>query len=182
MLETLTGDRLDPRHLGHVLPVLPRHRRQALGQRLSDASASSSQLGQTMPERVVLVMARHGGRYVAGALNLLGDDTLYGRVWGCRRGVRVPAFRGLLLPAIDFAIAHGLARVEAGAQGPHKLQRGYEPVPTYSAHWIRDAGLSRRGRALPRRRSAARWRCELDRAARAPALPPGIAVHIGQNE
>jgi predicted N-acyltransferase len=94
-----------------------------------------------MPEHVVLIMARHGGRYVAGALNLLGNDTLYGRVWGCRQEFEFLHFEACYYAAIEFAIAHGLARVEAGAQGMHKLQRGYEPTPTYSAHWIRDPGF-----------------------------------------
>jgi uncharacterized protein len=98
-------------------------------------------LGETMPEQVVLMMARHQGRYVAGALNLKGADTLYGRVWGCRREFEFLHFEACYYQAIEFAIEHGLARVEAGAQGPHKLQRGYEPVPTYSAHWIRDGGF-----------------------------------------
>jgi predicted N-acyltransferase len=98
-------------------------------------------LGETMADRVVLIMARHAGRYIGGALNLLGDDTLYGRVWGCRQEFEFLHFEACYYQAIDFAIAHGLARVEAGAQGPHKLQRGYEPVPTYSAHWIRDDGF-----------------------------------------
>ena len=98
-------------------------------------------LGQLMPERIVLIMARHRGRYVAGALNLRGQDTLYGRVWGCRQEFEFLHFEACYYQAIDFAIRHGLARVEAGAQGAHKLQRGYEPTPTYSAHWIRDPGL-----------------------------------------
>jgi uncharacterized protein len=95
-------------------------------------------LGERMPEQVVLIMVRHQGRYVAGALNLKGADTLYGRVWGCRRQFEFLHFEACYYQAIEFAIECGLARVEAGAQGPHKLQRGYEPVPTYSAHWIRD--------------------------------------------
>jgi predicted N-acyltransferase len=98
-------------------------------------------LGEVMPERVVLIMVRHEGRHVAGALNLVGSDTLYGRVWGCRREFDFLHFEACYYQAIDYAIAHGLARVEAGAQGMHKLQRGYEPVATHSAHWIRDAGF-----------------------------------------
>jgi predicted N-acyltransferase len=89
----------------------------------------------------VLVMARHQGRYVGGALNLRDDEALYGRVWGCREEFEFLHFEACYYAAIDFAIAHGLARVEAGAQGRHKLQRGYEPVTTYSAHWIRDPGF-----------------------------------------
>ena len=100
-------------------------------------------LGARMADRVVLIMARQGGRYVAGALNLRGSDTLYGRNWGCHGDFPFLHFEACYYRAIDFAIAHGLKRVEAGAQGQHKIQRGYLPMPTYSAHWIRDPGLAR---------------------------------------
>ena len=96
-----------------------------------------------MPERVVLVMARRGDKYVAGALNLLGKDTIYGRNWGGYGDYKFLHFECCYYRAIEFAIAHQLKRVEAGAQGPHKLQRGYLPVPTYSAHWISDPGFRR---------------------------------------
>jgi len=95
-----------------------------------------SRLGQRMAERVVLVLAEHGGRPVAGALNLLGGDTLYGRHWGCVADFRFLHFEACYYQAIEFAIARGLARVEAGAQGEHKIQRGYLPEPTRSCHWI----------------------------------------------
>jgi uncharacterized protein len=98
-------------------------------------------LGQRMGERVVLVMAKQDGRYVAGALNLMGKDTLYGRNWGCAGDFPFLHFEACYYRAIDFAIARGLKRVEAGAQGAHKIQRGYLPAPTYSAHWIRDPGF-----------------------------------------
>jgi uncharacterized protein len=100
-------------------------------------------LGERMAERVVLIMARKAGRYVAGALNLIGRDALYGRNWGCLGDYPFLHFEACYYRAIDFAIAHGLQRVEAGAQGQHKIQRGYLPVPTYSAHWIRDPGFAR---------------------------------------
>ena len=100
-----------------------------------------SLIGETMGERIALIMARRAGRYIAGALNLIGADALYGRYWGCAEEHRFLHFELCYYQAIDFAIAHGLARVEAGAQGPHKLQRGYVPVHTYSAHWIRDRGF-----------------------------------------
>ena len=100
-------------------------------------------LGQRMGERVVLVMAKQDGRYVAGALNLMGGDTLYGRNWGCLSEVPFLHFEACYYRAIDFAIARGLKRVEAGAQGSHKIQRGYLPAPTYSAHWIRDPGFAK---------------------------------------
>ena len=97
-----------------------------------------SLLGERMADRVVLVLAEHGGKPVAGALNLLGGDTLYGRHWGCVADFRFLHFEACYYQAIEFAIARGLARVEAGAQGEHKIQRGYLPEPTLSFHWIRD--------------------------------------------
>jgi predicted N-acyltransferase len=100
-------------------------------------------LGERLGERVVLMMARQGGRPVAGALNLVGEDALYGRNWGCRGDFPFLHFELCYYRAIDFAIAHGLQRVEAGAQGEHKIQRGYRPVATHSAHWIAHAGLRR---------------------------------------
>ena len=100
-------------------------------------------LGERLGEAVVLIMARHGGDWVAGALNLAGDDALYGRNWGCRGEWPFLHFELCYYQAIDFAIANGLARVEAGAQGEHKIQRGYVPSETYSAHWIAHPGLRR---------------------------------------
>ena len=98
-------------------------------------------LGERLGERVVLILARKNGTPVAGALNLIGTDTLYGRTWGVRGEFPFLHFELCYYRAIDFAIAHGLKRVEAGAQGEHKIQRGYRPVPTFSAHWIAHAGL-----------------------------------------
>jgi uncharacterized protein len=100
-------------------------------------------IGQRMPERIALVMAKKGGRYVAGALNLIGSDTLYGRNWGSNGDFPFLHFEACYYRAIDFAIARGLKRVEAGAQGQHKIQRGYLPTPTYSAHFIRDPAFAR---------------------------------------
>ncbi len=98
-------------------------------------------LRERLAERMVLVMASDDGDYVGGALNLAGNDTLYGRNWGCSERYRMLYFEACFYRAIDYAIGHGLARVEAGAQGPHKISRGYLPVHTYSAHWIRDTGF-----------------------------------------
>ncbi len=100
-----------------------------------------SRLGQSMAERVVLILAEHDGRTVAGALNLIGGDALYGRHWGCAENFRFLHFETCYYQAIEFAIDRGLARVEAGAQGEHKIQRGYLPVLTHSAHWIKDEGF-----------------------------------------
>jgi len=102
-----------------------------------------SQLGETMADRCLLIMARRGERFIAGALNLIGGDCLYGRYWGAVEDHPCLHFELCYYQAIDYAIAHGLARVEAGAQGEHKLARGYLPVPTYSAHFIADPGFRR---------------------------------------
>jgi len=84
-----------------------------------------------------------GDRPIAGALNLIGADTLYGRYWGCAEDVPFLHFELCYYQAIDAAIARGLSRVEAGAQGEHKLSRGYRPVPTYSAHYIPNKSFRR---------------------------------------
>jgi predicted N-acyltransferase len=100
-----------------------------------------SLLGERMADRVLLVMARRRGRWVAGALNLIGDDCLYGRNWGCLEDVPFLHFELCYYQAIEWAIDHGLARVEAGAQGQHKIARGYLPAPVRSAHYIADPRL-----------------------------------------
>jgi predicted N-acyltransferase len=102
-----------------------------------------SLLGTAMPERVLLIFAERDGQPIAGALNLIGEDTLYGRYWGCIEDVPFLHFELCYYQAIDAAIARGLKTVEAGAQGEHKLARGYVPVPTWSAHYIPDAGFRR---------------------------------------
>ena len=102
-----------------------------------------SLLGERLGDRVVLMYAENAGKPVAGALNLAGDEALYGRNWGCRGDWPFLHFELCYYRAIDWAIEHGLRRVEAGAQGRHKIQRGYLPKPTYSAHWITHTGLRR---------------------------------------
>src|SRR5215470_10217390 len=99
-------------------------------------------IGATMADRVVLMIAEQHGRPVAGALNLRGRDALYGRNWGCLGDFKFLHFETCYYQAIEYAIAHKLDRVEAGAQGEHKIQRGYLPVPTWSAHWIHDSGFA----------------------------------------
>ena len=91
----------------------------------------------------LLVLARRNGRWVAGALNFIGREALFGRYWGCIEEHPFLHFELCYYQAIEWAIAHGLARVEAGAQGEHKLARGYLPTPTHSLHWIADPGLAR---------------------------------------
>ncbi len=141
-LHTLTGDELKPEHWDafHRFYLDTADRKWGggyLNRRFFEL------LGRTMADRVVLVMCEDGGEWVAGALNLLGDDALYGRNWGSDGSYRFLHFEACYYRALDFAIERGLARVEAGAQGEHKIQRGYLPVPTYSAHWIADPGFRR---------------------------------------
>ena len=100
-----------------------------------------SMLGERMADKVLLIMAKRGGRWIAGALNLLGDDCVYGRNWGCLEDVPFLHFELCYYQAIDHAIAAKLARVEAGAQGQHKIARGYLPTAVYSAHYIADRAL-----------------------------------------
>jgi predicted N-acyltransferase len=102
-----------------------------------------SLLRQSMTDRILLVLAKRSGAYIAGALNFIGQDALYGRYWGSIEDHPFLHFEVCYYQAIDFAIAHKLARVEAGAQGAHKLARGYLPSETYSAHYIADAALRR---------------------------------------
>lgn len=102
-----------------------------------------SRISAAMADRIVLMLARDDSGYIAGALNFLGGDTLYGRNWGAIRDVPFLHFELCYYQAIDFAIAHGLKRVEAGAQGQHKLARGYAPVTTRSIHHLGHPGLRR---------------------------------------
>ena len=101
------------------------------------------QIGATLADRVLLVMARRAGRYIAGAINFIGDDALYGRNWGAIEHRPFLHFEVCYYQAIDFALSRGLRRIEAGAQGEHKLARGYRPALTYSAHEFADARLAR---------------------------------------
>lgn len=100
-----------------------------------------SLLSEVMADRVVVMMAYDAGTPIAGTMSLLGRKRLYGRYWGTTRNVPFLHFELCYYQAIDFAIAHGLEVVEAGAQGEHKLARGYAPATTWSAHWIAHEGL-----------------------------------------
>lgn len=100
-------------------------------------------LGATMTDRCLLILATRSGKPVAGALNLIGGDCLYGRYWGAIEHHPCLHFELCYYQAIDYAIRHRIPRVEAGAQGDHKLARGYMPCATFSAHWIADPGLRR---------------------------------------
>lgn len=141
-IETLTGDTLKPEHWD----VFYRFYMSTSDRKWGSAYLTREffdLIHQRMAEKIVLIMARKGSRWIGGALNLLGSDTLFGRNWGCNGDYPFLHFEVCYYRAIDFAIARGLKRVEAGAQGQHKIQRGYLPSPTYSAHWIRDPGFAR---------------------------------------
>ena len=116
---------------------LKRERREALSNNI-EIEWATADVQETMPEDALLIMAKREGRYIAGALNFIGADTLFGRNWGCIEDHRFLHFEVCYYQAIDFAISRGLSRVEAGAQGSHKVARGYLPQATYSAHWIAD--------------------------------------------
>jgi hypothetical protein len=100
-------------------------------------------VGEKMRDRILLVMAKRAGRWIAGAINFIGSDTLFGRHWGCNEHHPFLHFELCYYQAIQYAIVHRLARVEAGAQGEHKIARGYLPTTTFSAHYIDDPGLRR---------------------------------------
>jgi uncharacterized protein len=141
-IETLTGSEIETRHWD----AFYRFYRSTSDRKWGEAYLTRSffdLIGARMADRIALVMAKRNGRYVAGALNLIGRETLFGRNWGCLGDFPFLHFEACYYRAIDFAIARGLKRVEAGAQGQHKIQRGYLPVETYSAHWIRDPGFAR---------------------------------------
>ena len=102
-----------------------------------------TRIGDTMPEHIALIMAKRDGHWIAGAINFIGGDTLFGRHWGAIEHHPFLHFEVCYYQAIDYAIRHGLATVEAGAQGEHKIARGYLPQTTYSAHYIADPALRR---------------------------------------
>ena len=141
-VEWLTGDALRPEHWDAFFGFYMDTGSRKWG-RPYLTRAFFDQVGASMPERVLLVMAKREGRYIAGAINFIGDDALYGRNWGAIEERPFLHFEVCYYQAIDFAIQRGLARVEAGAQGEHKLARGYAPAPTYSAHEFANASLGR---------------------------------------
>jgi predicted N-acyltransferase len=102
-----------------------------------------SLIGESMAKDVLLIMAKRNNRWIAGAINFIGSDALFGRNWGAIEHHPFLHFEVCYYQAIDFAISRGLKTVEAGAQGEHKIARGYLPQTTYSAHFIADPGLRR---------------------------------------
>jgi predicted N-acyltransferase len=141
-IEVLTGSDLKPRHWDAFFEFYLATSDRKWGSAYLNRRFFAL-IGERMPEKIVLFLARRGGKYVAGAFNLLSKETIYGRNWGSYGDYKFLHFECCYYQAIQFAITHGLKRVEAGAQGPHKIQRGYLPAPTYSFHWIPDPGFRR---------------------------------------
>lgn len=139
-VRVLTGDELGERHWDAFWAFYQDTGARKWGQPYLTREAFSL-LGETMGDRILLLLAYMDGRPVAGALNFIGDQALYGRYWGALVDKPFLHFELCYYRAIDAAIALGLSRVEAGAQGGHKLARGYEPVRTISAHYIVHEGL-----------------------------------------
>ncbi len=139
-IETVTGDALTEDHWDAFHQFYIDTGSRKWGQPYLNRTFWSL-LGERCGDSVVLMLARRDGRYIAGALNLVGTDALYGRYWGCVEDHRFLHFELCYYRAIEWAIDHGLSRVEAGAQGPHKLARGYLPTTTRSVHWIADPGF-----------------------------------------
>ncbi|MDZ7908023.1 MAG: GNAT family N-acetyltransferase [Gemmobacter sp.] len=142
VIENLTGDQIRPEHWQAFWDFYQDTGRRKWGQPYL-TRAFFDEIHRTMRDDVLLVIASDQGRPVAGALNFLGKSVIYGRYWGCIADYACLHFELCYHRAIDHAIAHGLNRVEAGAQGEHKLARGYLPVKTHSLHWVADPGFAR---------------------------------------
>lgn len=140
-IHVLTGDALEPEHWDAFWQFYQDTGARKWGTPYL-ARAFFDCVQDTMRDDVVLVLAERNGRYVAGALNFIGRETLFGRYWGCLEHHSCLHFELCYYRAVDFAIEHGLARVEAGAQGEHKLARGYLPTQTHSLHWIGHPGFA----------------------------------------
>ena len=140
-IHTFTGDQIEPEHWDAFWQFY-----QDTGARKWGSPYLTREFfdhaQESLRDDIALVLAERDGRWVAGALNFIGRETLFGRYWGCTEHHPFLHFELCYYRAMDFAIAHGLARVEAGAQGEHKLARGYLPSPTWSLHWMRDPGFA----------------------------------------
>ncbi|MGR3501791.1 GNAT family N-acetyltransferase [Pseudaestuariivita sp.] len=139
-IEVLTGDAVRPEHWDAFWQFYTDTGARKWGQPYL-TRAFFDHVQETMRDDIALILASRGGTPIAGALNFIGRDVLYGRYWGCLEDHPCLHFEACYYQAIDFAITHGLGRVEAGAQGTHKLARGYMPVETQSLHWIADGGF-----------------------------------------
>jgi len=137
----ITGDALDEKHW-RVFYQFYRSTIEMRGAMPYLSLDFFMQLGKRMPDKCLLALARQNEQYIAGAYFLIGSQTLYGRYWGAAHWVQDLHFETCYYQAIDYCIAHGLQRFEAGAQGEHKLNRGLLPTPTYSAHWLKHPEFS----------------------------------------
>lgn len=140
-IHTFTGDQIEPEHWDAFWQFY-----QDTGARKWGSPYLAREFfdhaQESLREDIALVLAERDGRWIAGALNFIGAETLFGRYWGCTEHHPFLHFELCYYRAMDFAIAHGLSRVEAGAQGEHKLARGYLPTATWSLHWMRDPGFA----------------------------------------
>tara|TARA_B100000767_G_scaffold158098_1_gene148540 strand:- start:3148 stop:4323 length:1176 start_codon:yes stop_codon:yes gene_type:complete len=137
-LERLTGEQIDAAVWDHFYHFyqLTYAKRSGHGGYLPKEFFRS--IGETMPEQLLLVLAKRNGKLIAGALNFFSSDTLYGRYWGCTEAAESLHFEACYYQGIEFCIERKLKKFDAGAQGEHKIQRGFRPVPTWSNHWIQD--------------------------------------------
>ncbi len=142
VIEALTGAKITPAHWDAMFAFYLDTGSRKWGRPYLNR-AFFRELGETLADRCLLILALEGDTPVAGALHLIGGDCLYGRYWGCTKYVPSLHFELCYYQAIDAAIARGFSRIEAGAQGEHKLARGYLPVTTHSAHWFADERLAR---------------------------------------
>ncbi|NCU19210.1 N-acetyltransferase [Candidatus Falkowbacteria bacterium] len=141
-IHLLTGDEIEPEHWAAFWAFYQDTGARKWGRPyLTRAFFDAAQ--ETLRDDILLVMARREGRWIAGAMNLIGREALFGRYWGAIEDHPFLHFELCYHQAIDWAIAHGLRRVEAGAQGEHKLARGYLPVTTHSAHWLHEPSFAR---------------------------------------
>ncbi|NNU17176.1 N-acetyltransferase [Parvularcula sp. ZS-1/3] len=139
-VEWITGREIDERHLDAFWWFYQDTGARKWGSPYLTRTAFTL-LAERMADRLLFIFARKNNEYIAGAMNMIGGDTLFGRYWGCSEYVPFLHFELCYYQAIDYALANGLRRVEAGAQGEHKIARGYEPVPIRSAHRMIDEGF-----------------------------------------
>ncbi|MEI4471662.1 GNAT family N-acetyltransferase [Frigidibacter sp. MR17.24] len=153
-IRALTGDEIEPAHWDAFWAFYQDTGSRKWG-RPYLTRAAFAEFHATLRDDILMVLAERDGRPVAGALNFIGRDTLYGRYWGCTEDHPFLHFECCYYRAIDWALAQGLSRVEAGAQGEHKLARGYLPVATHSLHWIAEPAFRKAvARYLDAERSA----------------------------
>ena len=140
-IETLTGNDIKEYHWDHFYDFYLDTSMRKWGHPYLERNFFSL-IGETLSDKVLLIMVKKDNNYIAGALNFLGSNTIFGRNWGCIEHYKNLHFEVCYYKAIEYAITNKLSKVEAGAQGAHKISRGYIPSKTYSAHWIKDIDFS----------------------------------------